>query len=33
MQEKSKQVEQKIIGVSDVESDVYDYWIEIPKID
>lgn len=22
----------KIIGVSDVESDVYDYWIEIPKI-
>jgi len=23
----------KIIGVSDVESDVYDYWIEIPKID
>jgi glucosamine--fructose-6-phosphate aminotransferase (isomerizing) len=23
----------KIIGVSDIESDVYDYWIEIPKID
>ncbi len=22
----------KIIGVSDVESDVYDYWVEIPKI-
>ena len=22
----------KIIGVSDIESDVYDYWIEIPKI-
>ena len=22
----------KIIGISDVESDVYDYWIEIPKI-
>jgi len=25
--------EAKIIGVSDIESDVYDYWIEIPKID
>ncbi len=23
----------KIIGVSDIESDVYDYWLEIPKID
>ena len=23
----------KIIGVSDIESDLYDYWIEIPKID
>ncbi|QLH04173.1 glutamine--fructose-6-phosphate transaminase (isomerizing) [Nitrosopumilus oxyclinae] len=23
----------KIIGVSDIESDVYDYWIEMPKID
>jgi len=23
----------KIIGVSDIESDVYDHWIEIPKID
>ncbi len=23
----------KIIGVSDIESDVYDYWIEIPKLD
>ena len=23
----------KIIGISDIESDVYDYWIEIPKID
>jgi glucosamine--fructose-6-phosphate aminotransferase (isomerizing) len=23
----------KIIGVSDLESDVYDYWIEMPKID
>ena len=23
----------KIIGVSDIESDVYDYWVEIPKID
>ena len=23
----------KIIGVSDIKSDVYDYWIEIPKID
>ncbi len=23
----------KIIGVSDIQSDVYDYWIEIPKID
>jgi len=23
----------KIIGVSDIESDVFDYWIEIPKID
>jgi glutamine---fructose-6-phosphate transaminase (isomerizing) len=23
----------KIIGVSDIESDIYDYWIEIPKID
>ena len=23
----------KIIGISDKESDVYDYWIEIPKID
>ena len=22
----------KIIGVSDIESDIYDYWIEIPKI-
>ena len=22
----------KIIGVSDIESDVYDYWIQIPKI-
>ena len=22
----------KIIGVSDIESDVYDYWIKIPKI-
>ncbi|MDC1057117.1 glutamine--fructose-6-phosphate transaminase (isomerizing) [Nitrosopumilus sp.] len=22
----------KIIGVSDIESDVYDYWVEIPKI-
>ena len=22
----------KIIGVSDIESDVYDYWMEIPKI-
>jgi len=25
--------EAKIIGVSDIESDVFDYWIEIPKID
>ncbi|NQV39065.1 MAG: glutamine--fructose-6-phosphate transaminase (isomerizing) [Nitrosopumilus sp.] len=25
--------EAKIIGVSDIESDVYDYWIEMPKID
>lgn len=23
----------KIIGISDIESDVYDYWIEIPKAD
>jgi glucosamine--fructose-6-phosphate aminotransferase (isomerizing) len=23
----------KIIGISDIESDVYDYWIEMPKID
>ena len=23
----------KIIGISDIESDVYDYWLEIPKID
>ena len=23
----------KIIGISDIESDVYDYWIEIPKVD
>ncbi|MHA7647858.1 glutamine--fructose-6-phosphate transaminase (isomerizing) [Nitrosopumilus sp. S4] len=23
----------KIIGISDIESDVYDYWIEIPKTD
>jgi len=23
----------KIIGVSDIESEIYDYWIEIPKID
>ena len=23
----------KIIGVSDIESDVYDYWIQVPKID
>jgi len=23
----------KIIGVSDIESDIYDYWIEMPKID
>ncbi|MCJ8306004.1 MAG: glutamine--fructose-6-phosphate transaminase (isomerizing) [Nitrosopumilus sp.] len=23
----------KIIGISDIESDVYDYWIEIPKLD
>jgi len=23
----------KIIGISDKESDVYDYWIEIPPID
>ena len=23
----------KIIGVSDLESDVYDYWVEMPKID
>ena len=23
----------KIIGVSDIQSDVYDYWIEMPKID
>ncbi len=23
----------KIIGVSDIKSDIYDYWIEIPKID
>ncbi|AFS82124.1 glutamine--fructose-6-phosphate transaminase (isomerizing) [Candidatus Nitrosopumilus sediminis] len=23
----------KVIGVSDIESDVYDYWIEMPKID
>jgi glucosamine--fructose-6-phosphate aminotransferase (isomerizing) len=23
----------KIIGVSDIESDVYNYWIEIPKLD
>ena len=23
----------KIIGVSDIESDVYDFWIEIPKLD
>ena len=23
----------KIIGVSDIESDVYDYWIEIPKVE
>ena len=23
----------KIIGISDIESDVYDHWIEIPKID
>ena len=23
----------KIIGVSDIESDVYDYWIEIPKLE
>jgi glucosamine--fructose-6-phosphate aminotransferase (isomerizing) len=23
----------KIIGVSDIESDIYDYWIKIPKID
>ena len=22
----------KIIGVSDIESDIYDYWIQIPKI-
>ena len=22
----------KIIGISDLKSDVYDYWIEIPKI-
>ena len=23
----------KIIGISDLESDVYDYWIEIPNMD
>ena len=23
----------KIIGVSDIESDIYDYWVEMPKID
>ena len=23
----------KIIGISDKESDIYDYWIEIPPID
>ena len=23
----------KIIGISDKESDIYDYWIEIPTID
>ncbi|MFB5635020.1 MAG: glutamine--fructose-6-phosphate transaminase (isomerizing) [Nitrosopumilus sp.] len=23
----------KVIGVSDIESDIYDYWIEMPKID
>jgi len=25
-------VEQKIIGVSDIESDVYDYWMDIQKL-